>query len=65
MIFSKNYDGPCPPNCPDRCVGCHNEATCERWAAHEAKKRERKAAGIKREQSKRMSWAARKAAEAK
>lgn len=65
MIFSKNYDGPCPTGCPDRKVGCHNAATCERWAAHEAKKRERKEAGIRREQSRRMSWAARKAAEAK
>ena len=37
----------CPKNCPNRCAlpNCHNAATCERWAAHEAeaaqKRRER------------------------
>ena len=63
MIFSKVHNGPCPKDCPNRCVGCHNEQTCEIWADHEAKKRERKEAGIRRDQSRRMNWAARKAAE--
>lgn len=32
----------CPPDCPNRCSepNCHNSATCEIWAAHEARQRE-------------------------
>ena len=28
----------CCSGCPDRRVGCHNAATCAKWAAHEAEK---------------------------
>lgn len=29
----------CCKNCPDRKVGCHDEATCSKWAEHETIKR--------------------------
>lgn len=29
----------CPPECPDRKVGCHNAETCKRWAEHEKRQK--------------------------
>lgn len=31
----------CPPDCPNRRAepNCHNEETCERWAAHVARQK--------------------------
>lgn len=52
----------CPRECPKRAPGCHNAETCERWAAYEAKKRERYAAAAQRSRGKRMCWEERKTA---
>lgn len=36
-----NQTNNCCHHCPNRRVGCHNEATCSKWAEHEANKRKR------------------------
>ena len=62
MNFNR-YDGPCPKDCKERKVGCHDASVCERWAAHEEKKKAQRKAAIMRGASHRMSWEARAAAE--
>lgn len=58
-------DGPCPKDCKERKVGCHNAQTCERWAAHMEKKKAQRKAAFARYSASRMRWEARAAAERK